>query len=292
MPTLTSICYYRGAWREGDTSLMNSATHAAWLASTVFDGARYFDGLAPDLGLHCARALRSAQTLFMIPPVDAEELETLVWEGLRRFPRDSTIYIRPMFWIQEGTLDVDPASTQFALVLTLVPFADPAAGFTACLSPYRRPAADQAPTQAKASCLYPLATMTVRDAKARGFDNGVLRDPFGAVADFAAQNLFLVRGSQCLTPVPNGTFLNGITKQRIIGLLRQDGHEVVERTVTVEELAEADEIFSTGNHDKVTPCLKYQARRLSYGPVAKRARELYWAWARASDPSRAELAAR
>jgi branched-chain amino acid aminotransferase len=258
---------------------MGSTTHASWLASSTFDGARYFDGAAPDLSLHCARAIRSAKSLFMVPPVDAEQLEALVWEGIQRFPRETTLYLRPMFWIQDGGIGVDPASTQFAVVLTVVPLADPAKGFTACLSSYRRPAADQAPTHAKASCLYPLATMAVMEAKSKGFDNGVLRDPLGAVADFAAQNIFIVRDGECITPAPNGTFLNGITKQRIIGLLREDGHQVVERTVRLEELALADEIFSTGNQEKLTPCLRYEQRVFEYGPVARRARELYWNWA-------------
>lgn len=279
MPSLTTICYSQGAWHQGDTPLMGSTTHAAWLASSVFDGARYFDGAAPDLPLHCARAIRSAKSLFMAPPFDAESLEALVWDGITRFPRETTLYLRPMFWIREGGIAVNPASTEFAIVLTAIPFSDPAAGFTACLSSYRRPAADQAPTHAKASCLYPLATMATMEAKAKGFDNAVVRDPLGAVADFTAQNIFLVRGGQCVTPVPNGTFLNGITKQRIIGLLREDGYQVVERVVRSEELAEADEIFSTGNHEKVTPCLRYEQRRLEYGPIARRARELYWSWA-------------
>ncbi len=165
-----------------------------------------------------------------------------------------------------------------------------APGFSACLSGYRRPAADQAPSHAKAGCLYALATMAVMDARAKGFDNAVIRDPLGAVADFTAQNLFLVRGAECITPVPNGTFLSGITKQRAMALLRDDGYQVVERVVRTEELPEADEIFSTGNHEKVTPCLRSEQRRLEYGPIARRARELYWRWARTTGVNRAALA--
>jgi branched-chain amino acid aminotransferase len=81
------------------------------------------------------------------------------------------------------------------------------------------------------------------------------------------------------TPIPNGTFLNGITRQRVIRLLREAGVEVIERTIRVAELVEADEIFSTGNHGKVVPCLRYEDKAFAAGPLAARARELYWTFA-------------
>ena len=97
------------------------------------------------------------------------------------------------------------------------------------------------------------------------------------------------------TPIPNGTFLNGITRQRVIGLLREAGVEVIERTIRVAELVEADEIFSTGNHGKVVPCLRYEDKTFAAGPLAAQARELYWAFAHgpaAITPSRETVSAR
>jgi branched-chain amino acid aminotransferase len=89
----------------------------------------------------------------------------------------------------------------------------------------------------------------------------------------------LVKDGVVHTPIPNGAFLNGITRQRVILLLREARVEVIERTISVSELAGADEIFSTGNHGKVVPCLRYEERTLAAGPMAARARELYWAFA-------------
>ena len=100
-------------------------------------------------------------------------------------------------------------------MITKMPLPDPSKGFTACLSSYRRPAPDQAPTHAKAACLYPLAAMAAAEAKRRGFDNAVMRDPIGNVAEFTVQNIMLVKDGVVHTPIPNGTFLNGITRQRI-----------------------------------------------------------------------------
>ena len=277
--TVTSICYYNGSWGTGEVPLMTSATNAAWLANAVFDGARAFEGVAPDLDLHCQRSIRSAEGLLMKPPVTAERVLALALEGIAKFPADAALYIRPMFWAETGLVAIDPDSTRFALVIHTSPLPDPARGFSLCLSPYRRCSPEQMPTHAKAACLYPMAGMAIADAKRRGFDNAVMCDPVGNVAELTAQNLMMVKDGAVHTPVPNGTFLNGITRQRVIGLLEAHGVTVHQRTIRPAELHQADELFSTGNHGKVVPCVRYEARELPIGPVYRRARELYWAFA-------------
>lgn len=277
--TLTSICYFNGQWGTGAVPIMTSATNAAWLANAVFDGARAFEGVAPDLDLHCQRAIRSAEGLLMKPPVTAEQVLALAREGIAKFPADAPLYIRPMFWAEDGLVAINPDSTQFALVISRMPLPDPDKGFSLCMSPYRRSTPEQMPTHAKAACLYPIAGMAIADAKKRGFDNAVMRDLAGNVAELTAQNIMIVKDGVVHTPIPNGTFLNGITRQRVIGLLRDAGVEVRERTIRPEELLDADEIFSTGNHGKVVPCVRYESRTLEAGPMYRKARELYWAFA-------------
>ena len=276
---LTSICYFNGQWAEGEVPLMTSATNAAWLANAVFDGARAFEGVAPDLDLHCQRVIQSAEGLLMKPTLTGQQVLALAREGIAKFPADAPLYIRPMFWAESGLVAIDPDSTRFALVISKMPLPDPNKGFSLCLSPYRRSTPEQMPTHAKAACLYPIAGMAIADAKKRGFDNAVMRDLVGNVAELTAQNIVLVKDGVVHTPVPNGTFLNGITRQRVIGLLRDAGVTVVERTIRPEELLEADEIFSTGNHGKVVPCVRYESRALEAGPMYRQARELYWAFA-------------
>ena len=100
----------------------------------------------------------------------------------------------------------------------------------------------------------------------------VVLDPNGNVAEFATSNLFTVKDGIAHTPVPNATFLNGITRQRVIKLLREREVEVVERSVTPADLSDADEIFSTGNHGKVIPIIRYEERDLQPGPVGSLAR--------------------
>ena len=149
-----------------------------------------------------------------------------------------------------GWGDPDPDSTRFAMVVYVSPL--PAAtGLTVCLSSRRRPAPDMAPTDAKASCLYPNASRALREAVQKGFDNAVVRDPLNNVAELATANLFLAKDGVVHTPVPNGTFLNGVTRQRVISLLQENGIELHERTVSIADLETADEMFASGNHGKV-----------------------------------------
>ncbi len=275
---MTALCFHAGSWQSGNVPLMGSMTQAAWLASMVFDGARAFGGVAPDLDKHCARAIRSARVMGLEPTVSAGEIQELAWEGINRFPKGTELYVRPMFWAEEGMVRFNPASTQFALVVHREAMPAPT-GFTAHLSRFRRPGPEQAPTQAKASCLYPIASMAQRAANEAGFGNAVMMDPLGHVAEFTGSNIMIVKDGVVHTPVPNGTFLNGITRQRVSELLRGAGIAVHERTLNPTELDDADEIFSTGNYGKVMPVIGWEQRSLQPGPIYQRARDLYWDFA-------------
>jgi branched-chain amino acid aminotransferase len=137
------------------------------------------------------------------------------------------------------------------------------------------------PTDAKAACLYPTSGRALREARNQGFDNAVMLDGLGNVAELATANIWLVMGEEVATPAPNGTFLNGITKQRVKALLEDAGYKVVERRVTFNELRHADEVFSTGNYGKVMPIVRVADRDLQPGPVYRTARQAYWDFARA-----------
>jgi branched-chain amino acid aminotransferase len=275
--------FYEGDWHEGNIPLMGVRSHAAWLCSSVFDGARTFEGVSPDLDLHCARVNASATTMHLKPSVSKDEWLGLAAEGIKRFDKNATLYVRPMYWAeQSGALLVapDPESTKWCLSLYEAPMRTPD-GFSITLSPYRKPSADTMPVDAKAGCLYPNNARALIEAQSRGFGNAVVRDVLGNVAELATSNLFIGKDGVVFTPSPNGTFLNGITRQRVINLLRGDGVSVVEATLTYSDLEKADEIFSTGNYSKVTPVNRIDERSLQPGPLYRKARELYWAYAHA-----------
>jgi len=152
-------------------------------------------------------------------------------------------------------------------------------GFSITLSPYRRPTPETMPVDAKAGCLYPNNARALFEAQSRGVDNAVVCDVVGNVAELATSNVFMAKAGVVYTPIPNGTFLAGITRQRVIGLLRDNGVNVVETTLKYQDLQTADEIFSTGNYSKVVPVTRIDDRKLEFGPLYKKARELYWAFA-------------
>jgi branched-chain amino acid aminotransferase len=276
-----SVTYHEGDWHEGNTPLFGALDHAVWLSSVVFDGARAFEGYAPDLDRHCERLIASALSMGIEPTLTAPEIEEIGWEGIRRHPQDAVLYVRPMFWATTGFVVPDAASTRFALVVHELPFPE-APGFTACVSTFRRPAPDSAPTDAKASCLYPNVARMLREARSRGFDNAIVLDQAGDVAEFSVSNLMLAKDGVVHTPALNGTFLPGITRRRVIELLREDGVEVVEHRISVGELLDADEVFSTGNYAKIWPATRVEDRELEPGLFAARARDLYFEFARTS----------
>lgn len=274
--------YLDGDWHEGNIPMMGVRTHAAWLGSSVFDGARTFEGVTPDLDLHFARVNSSAKNMALDPVVSVDTWIGLAQDGIKRFDKDAGIYIRPMYWAEHhGPLLIspEPASTRWCLTLYEAPMRKAVDGFSIGLSPFRRPTQECMPLDAKAGCLYPNNARALVEAKARGFDNAVVCDMLGNVAELASANLFMGKDGVVLTPAPNGTFLNGITRQRVIQLLRKDGVEVVEKTMRYKDFEDADEIFSTGNYSKVMPINRIEQRALQPGPLGRRARELYWAFA-------------
>ena len=274
--------YFNGTWSEGNTPLFGAMDHSVWLGSSVFDGARSIRRQIPDLRLHLQRVVQSSERLGLTCPVGVDAMMALCREGILRFPPEAELYIRPLVFGTDGLLIPVTEKSAFALTLFDAPM-PPFTGFSACLSPLLRPDPLVAPTDAKASCLYPNTTRALRDAKDRGFDNAVICDGAGNVAEFATSNIFLVTESGgAVTPIPNGTFLAGITRARVIALLAAAGINTEERSVKPAELDTAREIFNTGNFGKVTPCIRYGARELPVGPIATTAREKYFAFAATS----------
>ncbi len=273
-----SLTYHDGLWHEGNPPLLGPMDHGWWMASSVFDGARAIGGLAPDLDRHCARVVRSAESVGITPEIDAGAIEALCWEGIGRFDPDAELYIRPMFYFTDGFVMPDYAAARFLLTLFESPLPK-WRGMTACLVPFRRPAPDMAPTRAKASCLYPNVVRCMRAAREKGYDTALVLDPGGNVAEFATNNLFMAKDGVVKTPAENGCFLAGITRSRIIALLRSAGVRVEEATLSVADVLAADEVFLTGNHSKVLPVTRVEQRDYPIGPMAGLARKLYFEFA-------------
>ena len=138
-----------GDWHEGNVAILGPRSHAMWLGTSVFDGARWFEGVAPDLDRHAARVNASAIALGLKPSMSAEKIVGLTWDGLKKFDGKTAVYIRPMYWAEHGGymgVPADPASTRFCLCLYELPMISPA-GFSvtrlAVPAPDHRDHADQ-----------------------------------------------------------------------------------------------------------------------------------------------------
>lgn len=272
--------YFNGAWHEGDVPVMRAADHGAWLGTTVFDGARYVDGLMPDLDKHLMRVNNSATSLMIEPTQTVEDMLEIVREGVKPFA--DAVYIRPMYWaIHGGPSGVMPApgETGFCICLEEIPMPPADAATTLTTTRFRRPTLDVAVCNAKAGCLYPNNARMLAEANAKGFGNALAQDAAGNVAESATANAFMVKDGEVFTPIANGTFLSGITRARHIENLRADGVKVHEAVLTLDDFRTADEVFLSGNMAKVTPVTAFDDRQYQVGPLTRRTRELYWDWA-------------
>ena len=276
-----TLTFFEDDWHDGNLPIMGVRTHAAWLCTSVFDGARAFEGVTPDLDLHCARVNESAKVMSLKPLVSTETWMALAREGLKRFDRDAELYIRPMYWPEDaasGAVRPDPETTRWCLTLYIAPLPKPT-GTAMTLSPFRRPTRESAPVDAKAGCLYPNNARAMIEARSRGFDNCLMCDMLGNIAELAIANVFMVKDGVAYTPASNGTFLAGITRGRVMALLRTAGITVIETTLRYSDFQTADEIFSTGNYTKVSPVTRLDDRNFQPGPVYHQARKLYWDYA-------------
>lgn len=285
--TQTSVVrtYFEGRWHDGDLAVMKASDHGIWQGSSVFDGARRFDGLVPDLDKHCERLNRSAEALMITPTCAPDLMETLIREGLEGFAPGQAVYIRPMYWALHGSdLGVSPqqGATGFAIALEECAMPSPTYATTVTRTRFRRPVLEDAVCNAKAGCLYPNNARMLTEAKSKGFGNALVADALGNLAESATANVFLVKDGVVFTPIPNGTFLSGITRARHIANLRADGVEVVETVLTFDDALKADEIFLSGNFAKVTAVSAFDHTLYPHRPMTERARALYLDWAASS----------
>lgn len=274
--------YFNGTWHDGDVAVMRASDHGAWQGSSVFDGARLAQGVTPDLEAHCARVNASAHALMITPTHTPQEIVAIAQEGLAAFPKDSAVYIRPMYWAIDGDHGIivpQENSTGFALALEELPMPPADASVTLGRTRFRRPVLENAVVNAKAGCLYPNNARMLAEVRQRGFTNALVADAMGNVAETATANIFMVRDGVVFTPVPNGTFLAGITRARHIKNLRAAGYEVVETVLGFDDFDAADEVFMSGNATKVMPVTGFEDTNYQVGPVTRAARELYWDWA-------------
>jgi branched-chain amino acid aminotransferase len=219
--------FFDGEWREGNVPLWGVRTHAIWLGSSVFDGARAFEGVVPDVDLHCTRVNASARTMFLKPVVPVEQWLDLVRDGMKRFAPGTPLYIRPMYWAERAgpqALPPDPESTRWCLVVYDTPMRKPD-GFSITLSPFRRPTLETAPVDAKS---VPIPTTHARCSRQNHMASTIASSatcwatsPSLPTDVFMARMAWSTRDAERRLPQRH-------LRQRLVKLLRADGVSVVE----------------------------------------------------------------
>jgi branched-chain amino acid aminotransferase len=149
---------------------------------------------------------------------------------------------------------------------------------------FRRPVLQDNVVNAKAGCLYPNNARMLAEAHTKGFGNALVLDAVGNVAETATANIFMAMDNEVFTPVPNGTFLVGITRQRHIKHFVDNGIKVHETVLTYDHFYRADEVFMSGNMMKITPITAFESTSYQTGPLTKMARDMYWDWALSDGP--------
>ena len=241
-------------WREANVHIL---THAMHYASSVFEGQRAYRGEIFKLSEHSARLRNSAALLgFELPwnvgEIDAACNEVLKASGL------SDAYMRPVAWRGSEQMGVSPKGTKPHLAIAAWEWgkyfdeAKAAKGIRLDIAPWRRPAPYTAPVHSKAAGLYMIATLSKQHADDRGYDDALMFDWRGQVAEATGANAFFVRDGKLYTPTPD-CFLDGITRRTVIDLARRRDIEVVEKAIWPEELESFEQFFLTGSAAEVTP---------------------------------------
>lgn len=248
------------AWIDGSfvphrDAKIHVLTHALHYASCVFEGERSYGGVIFKSREHSERLHLSARVMGFDLPYSAEELDRVKHELVRKQGFENC-YLRALAWRGSEQMGVSAKRDDVHVAVTAWEwgdyFADKMKGIRLMIAPWRRPAPDTAPCNAKAAGLYMICTLSRHAATDAGFDDALMFDWRGQIAEGTGANVFFVRDGVLHTPTPD-CFLNGLTRQTIIALARQRGIEVVERAIFPNELATFSEVFLTGSAAEVTP---------------------------------------
>lgn len=257
-------------WREARLHVLSHGLH---YASSVFEGERAYNGRVFKLTEHSQRLIDSAALLGFTVPYSVEALNeatmaVVAANGLQ------DCYIRPVAW--RGAERIGVAAQQTTTHVAIAAWVWPSywddkakmQGISLKVASWRRPAPETAPTRSKAAGLYMICTLSKHDAMQDGYDDALMLDYRGQVAEATAANIFLVQNGVLHTPKPD-CFLDGITRQTVMALARQRGYEVVERAIFPEEFAVTQEVFLTGTAAEVIPVRQIGEWAFAPGPVCR-----------------------
>ncbi|HWE73957.1 MAG TPA: branched-chain amino acid aminotransferase [Stellaceae bacterium] len=258
-------------WRDANVHVL---THALHYASSVFEGERIYDGHIFKLREHSQRLIDSARILGFEIPWNLEQIEAASNETVRASGvKDG--YVRPIAWRGAEQMGVSAQLTKIHLAIAVwddwKAYFTPEArskGIRMQVSKWARPAPNTAPTAAKCAGLYMICTLSKHAAEAEGYNDALMLDWRGQIAEATGANIFLGIDGVLHTPTPD-CFLDGITRRAVMGLAKARQVKVIERAIMPEELAKAQEVFVTGTAAEVTPVTEIGQYKFGVGPITK-----------------------
>jgi branched-chain amino acid aminotransferase len=241
-------------WRDAQVHVL---THALHYASSVFEGQRAYNGEIFKLREHTERLHKSAQLLGFEIPWTADQIDEACYDVLKANGWTDA-YMRPVAWRGSESMGVAPGNTKPHLAIAAWEWGKyygeelAKEGIRLDIAPWRRPAPYTAPTESKAAGLYMICTLSKQRAEERGYEDALMFDWRGRVAEATGANVFFVADGTLHTPTPD-CFLDGITRRTVMDLARKRGVEVVERAIWPEEMESFGQMFLTGTAAEVTP---------------------------------------
>ena len=263
-------------WRDAKIHVLSHGLH---YASVVFEGERAYSGKIFKLHEHTLRLFKSAELLGMTIPYSVEEIDKAS-EEMVKASGFANAYVRPVAWRGTEMMAVSAQATKIHVSIAVwewPSYFTPEArlrGLRLTRALYKRPSPETEPVHAKASGLYMICTLSKHAAEAKGYDDALMLDYRGQLAESTGANIFLVQNGEIHTPTPD-CFLNGITRQTVIDLARKRGIKVTERAIMPEELAKSQEMFLTGTAAEVTPVSEVDEYKFTVGPVTRALMEDY-----------------
>ncbi len=273
------MIWYNGSltpWRDAKVHVL---THGLHYASAVFEGERAYGGSIFKLTEHTERLFKSAEILDFSIPYTIEQIDAACYDVMQA---NSIVdgYVRPIAWRGSEMMGVSGQANKINVAIAAwewPAYFSPEAkmkGLKMMISDWRRPAPNTAPTDSKAAGLYMICTLSKHKAEAAGYNDALMLDYRGFVAEATGANIFFLIDGKLHTPTPD-CFLNGITRRTAIDLAKAQGLEVIERHIEPEEMSKADEAFLTGTAVEVTPIASIGDYTFTPGEVCQKMIKAY-----------------
>jgi len=265
--------WYDGEFVPWEDAKLHVLSHGLHYASAVFEGERSYGGEIFKLEEHTDRLFFSAETLDMKIPFTREQINEACREALRRNGLVDA-YVRPIAWRGSEMMAVSAQKTTIHVAIAVwqwPSYFDPEIklkGIRLDMSEWRRPDPRTIPAKAKAAGLYMICTLSKHAAERKGYQDALMLDWRGQVAEATGANVFFVKDGKLHTPTPD-CFLDGITRRTVMDLARRRGIEIVERAIMPEEMEGFEQCFLTGTAAEVTPVSEIGPYRFEVGEITK-----------------------